>query len=187
MPDQWFVRFRGGDRGPFSSSQLKVLAGKGKVSADTEVKRGDNGHWVPARRVKGLFPSAKPPPDKTPLSDDDILGVLSETPPTTTSGVDPQDDLGAKTVSTPAGAIDQPPDSRSEEIQEIEDEGYQLAPAGAIQQPPDSRSEEIQEIEDEGYQLASDPVCPSCHRLLDDETAVVCTQCGLDLRTGNRL
>jgi hypothetical protein len=164
--------------------------------------------------VKGLFSSAKPPPDKTPLSDDDILGVLSEAPPTTTSGVGPQDELDAKTVSTPAGAIDQPPDlrseeigeiedegyqlapagdvqqppdSRSKEIEEIEDEGYQLAPAGAIQAPPNSRSEEIQEIEDEGYQLANDSVCPSCHRLLDDETAVVCTQCGLDLRTGKRL
>lgn len=55
MAHQWFVRLGGKEHGPFSSSQLKQLARKGKISRDTEVRRGESGSWVPALRVKGLF------------------------------------------------------------------------------------------------------------------------------------
>ncbi|NQT11297.1 MAG: DUF4339 domain-containing protein [Planctomycetes bacterium] len=52
---QWFVRIGEKEQGPFSSSQLKRLADRGEITQETRVRKGSQGKWVPAARVKGLL------------------------------------------------------------------------------------------------------------------------------------
>lgn len=47
--------------GPLSSQQLKAMVAKGKLRPDYQIRRGGEGPWVPAGRVKGLFPDAAAP------------------------------------------------------------------------------------------------------------------------------
>ena len=58
---QWYVKVRDRVHGPFSSKQLKQLAALGKISPDTLVRLGDDGNWLPAAKVKGLFVEMKSP------------------------------------------------------------------------------------------------------------------------------
>jgi len=57
MAHDWYVKRGDKKYGPFTSAQLKKLAGEGKVSLSTEVRLGENGDWTQASRVKGLFGS----------------------------------------------------------------------------------------------------------------------------------
>lgn len=54
---QWFVRKGDKTHGPFTSHQLKQLAGQSKIGPETKVRRGNDGQWVAAQKVKGLFPT----------------------------------------------------------------------------------------------------------------------------------
>jgi len=73
MAQNWFVTLDGKEHGPLSSSQLKQLAGQGKVSPDTDVRQGSSGKWVPAAKVKGLFETSKHEHGESAVRDDDIL------------------------------------------------------------------------------------------------------------------
>ena len=55
MASIWFVR--GGRKvyGPLDSAKLKQLAAAGKIDQTTKVAQNQNGPWVPAGKVKGLF------------------------------------------------------------------------------------------------------------------------------------
>jgi len=55
MADQWYVQAGGKEVGPLTPSQLKNLAGQGKITPATQVRRGSDAAWVAASRVKGLF------------------------------------------------------------------------------------------------------------------------------------
>lgn len=55
MAHDWFVKRGEKTFGPFTSAQLKKLAGEGKVAPSTEIRLGDAGAWTIASRVKGLF------------------------------------------------------------------------------------------------------------------------------------
>jgi len=57
MTADWFCEILGNELGPLSSKQLRTLVEKGKLSPDDRVRQGTEGNWVPAGRVKGLFPS----------------------------------------------------------------------------------------------------------------------------------
>ena len=56
--------------GPVSPSELRRLAIAGKISHDTLVRKGDQGNWVRAQRVRGLFEQPererKPPETHSP-------------------------------------------------------------------------------------------------------------------------
>ncbi len=64
MASQWFYQAMGKQVGPISSDELRSLAHAGVISRDTPVKNAPDGAWVPAERVRGLFPvsNATPPP-----------------------------------------------------------------------------------------------------------------------------
>ena len=67
MAAQWFVNFCGDELGPMTSAELRELAEVGGVQPDSLVRKGVDGNWVEARRVKGLFTApemrvASPPP-----------------------------------------------------------------------------------------------------------------------------
>lgn len=55
MATQWYCRLMGTEMGPFSSKQLLEMARSHKITPDDAVKKGADGNWVDAHRVKGLF------------------------------------------------------------------------------------------------------------------------------------
>ncbi len=65
MAHQWYIQHGGKQYGPLTSANLKKLATDGKITQTTSVRLGDEGAWIPASRVQGLFAapatSAAPP------------------------------------------------------------------------------------------------------------------------------
>ncbi len=59
MSRSWYVEHNGKPVGPATSSQLKKLAQAGKINRKTRVKLGDDGDWVRAAKVQGLFASTE--------------------------------------------------------------------------------------------------------------------------------
>jgi hypothetical protein len=55
MATQWFCMGKNRVIGPIESKQLINFARTGKVLRSTPVRKGVNGQWVTANRVKGLF------------------------------------------------------------------------------------------------------------------------------------
>jgi hypothetical protein len=55
MASQWYCRLMGTEMGPFSSKQLLEMARHHQITPDDSVRKGDDGTWVEAGRVKGLF------------------------------------------------------------------------------------------------------------------------------------
>jgi hypothetical protein len=69
MSHHWFCKVSGKQVGPLSSQQLKAMAAQGKLHPDDFIRQGEEGQWVAASRVKGLFPSqgaAKTTPAERP-------------------------------------------------------------------------------------------------------------------------
>jgi hypothetical protein len=56
MSEGWFCKVGDKKVGPLSVQQLKTIVARGQLRAEHLVRRGDAGPWVPAGRVKGLFP-----------------------------------------------------------------------------------------------------------------------------------
>lgn len=57
MSRSWYVEQNGRTVGPMNSDELKQLATAGKISRTTSVRLGEDGEWVSASKVKGLFPA----------------------------------------------------------------------------------------------------------------------------------
>jgi hypothetical protein len=57
MAAEWFCIISGEAVGPLSSQQLRAMVRQGKLKAEHPIRQGTAGPWVPAGRVKGLFPS----------------------------------------------------------------------------------------------------------------------------------
>lgn len=72
MNAEWFYACNGQMAGPLTADQLRQDALAGKVTGSDYVRRGANGTWVPASKVKGLFdpapPAPTPPPPTGPIS-----------------------------------------------------------------------------------------------------------------------
>ncbi len=53
-----FGYYQAGGRasGPWSSEQLKQFVADGKITASTLIRRGKDGDWIKAERIKALFP-----------------------------------------------------------------------------------------------------------------------------------
>lgn len=74
MATCWFYRVMGEEIGPCSAAELKEQAALGRIQQDSLVRKGSEGEWVLARRVKGLFdvasvksrPTPEPPPAFSP-------------------------------------------------------------------------------------------------------------------------
>jgi len=54
---EWFCEISDEQLGPLSSQQLKTMADEGRLTGEDRVRQGTDGAWVPAGRVKGLFPA----------------------------------------------------------------------------------------------------------------------------------
>ena len=70
MGAEWFVNAGGRIEGPLTSGQLKKLAVEQRISTRTRVRKGDEGRWVQASQVRGLFDD--PGRDASQLTDAQI-------------------------------------------------------------------------------------------------------------------
>jgi hypothetical protein len=57
MSADWFCKIADKKVGPLNAQQLKTFVAKGQLKPEHLVRRGSEGPWVPAGRVKGLFTS----------------------------------------------------------------------------------------------------------------------------------
>ena len=57
MAAEWFCKIGEKKYGPWNDKQLKTVVAKGQLKPEHLVRQGSEGPWVPAGRVKGLFPS----------------------------------------------------------------------------------------------------------------------------------
>lgn len=55
MSREWYIEHNGKIVGPVTSAQLKHLAASLKINPDTKVRLGEDGEWVRAGKVQGLF------------------------------------------------------------------------------------------------------------------------------------
>ncbi len=66
VADQWFYSKNGEQYGPVEAHQLQQLASTGRLGVQDLVWKNGMPEWLPASRVKGLFPqrvlAASPPP-----------------------------------------------------------------------------------------------------------------------------
>ena len=63
MANEWYYRAMTAELGPFAPSEMRQFAERGVIAPNTEVRKGTQGPWVEAVKVKGLFPGrAESPP-----------------------------------------------------------------------------------------------------------------------------
>src|SRR5438105_5252300 len=58
MASEWFYQIMGDTVGPLSVQDIKAHAHEGRITHDTKVRKGIDGQWILADRVKGLLPIA---------------------------------------------------------------------------------------------------------------------------------
>ena len=81
MATSWFVRGGGKVYGPLDSSKLKQLVADGKIDQTTEVSQDQNGPWVAAGKIKGLFVQPPIPATPAPAAIAATVPVAKVTPP----------------------------------------------------------------------------------------------------------
>ena len=153
MAHQWFIRLGGKEHGPFSSSQLKQLAHQGKISHDTEVRRGESGSWIAAGRVKGLF------------------AVASQTETAATSAEDNAPDASGRPPAPSGTEAEKGTVTSSADASEEADDEYALATDSPAVMPGRSRTE---------TDRPRGEVCPRCSKSLS-RGATKCGVCGYNL------
>ena len=60
MATQWYIQTDGKEFGPYSSSDVKTMAEKEKISHDTLVRNDLQKEWLPAYHFDGLIPGPSP-------------------------------------------------------------------------------------------------------------------------------
>jgi hypothetical protein len=65
MSADWFCKIDGKKHGPLNGQQLKTAVAKGQIKAEHLVRRGQEGPWLPAGKVKGLFPEGTAGPQQS--------------------------------------------------------------------------------------------------------------------------
>lgn len=63
----WYFQVMGQELGPFTAQELKSKVETGQIQRDTMVRRGIEGKWLFAERVKGLLPEPEYQPPAVPL------------------------------------------------------------------------------------------------------------------------
>ena len=55
MTREWFFQAMGQDLGPLTAGELKAKVSNGQIQPETLIRKGTDGNWVFAAKVKGLF------------------------------------------------------------------------------------------------------------------------------------
>ena len=64
MATEWYYQGENGSFGPIDSADLKSFAAIGEITPTTLVRKGNDGEWVTAKNVKGLFTQTPPVVEK---------------------------------------------------------------------------------------------------------------------------
>lgn len=125
MGTEWFVQNASGPPiGPLDSATLKTWADSGNLTPSTMVRKGEEGSWVPASKVKGLFQAAKP-------GDDRMAGGVQE-------GTSPESVQNGAPPSVPGlFEIGKSPAQPADEVVVGWEQGQPPRPA-AVKPPPSS-------------------------------------------------
>jgi hypothetical protein len=59
MAASWYYQVMGEVVGPLTAAEVRQHVDKGRIVADTFVRKGDEGRWVWAEQVNGLLPQAR--------------------------------------------------------------------------------------------------------------------------------
>lgn len=105
MSAEWFCKIGDKKIGPLSGQQLKAIVVKGKLLPEHLVSRGTDGQWVPAGRVKGLFPeksSEASDPKPAASAEKPSKDSAASTPAKAASDKKPADRPVAKSAKLPA-------------------------------------------------------------------------------------
>ena len=104
MPHSWFYRSSGNISGPIDFDGLTQLAVSGTLRPNDELRRDDQGDWVPAGSVVGLFPETQEPEELSDLADLDfqLVDSQSDVQAAPAAQFATLDDLGIQIVSEPA-------------------------------------------------------------------------------------
>lgn len=79
---EWYFQVMGQELGPFSAAELKTKVDSGQIQSDTMVRRGVDGKWLFAERVKGLLPAKpEPPPVTARPKSSATMPVVQHVPP----------------------------------------------------------------------------------------------------------
>jgi uncharacterized protein (AIM24 family) len=111
MAAEWYYKVRGTEFGPIPASEMVKNAAEGKITAETEVRKGD-GSWVPASRVAGLF-------DRTAQ----IKATVSQSPSATGPAPDSPEDHWVSSFTPLAVASTS---GKFEVIDEAEGDGFKV-------------------------------------------------------------
>ena len=66
MAQQWYYQVMGQIMGPIEAHTLREMVSVGDITRSTLVRRGDEGEWILAERIAGLFPELRPAPPPKP-------------------------------------------------------------------------------------------------------------------------
>jgi hypothetical protein len=103
MAAEWFVQAEDGAvRGPFSSAEMKQKAGDGIIRPSTLVRRGLQGKWVQARKVKGLVAD---------FAEEEIMEWVRSPNPPTVEMYSEQSDAAVPSLPLPPSVNESSPDA----------------------------------------------------------------------------
>ncbi len=68
MTREWYFQVMGQELGPLSGGELKAKVANGQVQPDTLIRKGVEGKWLFAAKVKGLFAVPDEPPAAPPIA-----------------------------------------------------------------------------------------------------------------------
>src|SRR5262245_18967264 len=74
MESQWFIRRGAQIEGPYTKSQLKLMAGSGRIGPATRIREGLHGDWKKAESVSGLAMAKR---SSQGLSREAIIGLAA--------------------------------------------------------------------------------------------------------------
>jgi hypothetical protein len=80
MAIEWYYSEAGQKRGPVSSAILKEMVAMGDLKPETLIWKDGLSEWVPAQKVKGLFPKDAPPVPPPIREPEPPIKIKAETP-----------------------------------------------------------------------------------------------------------
>jgi S1-C subfamily serine protease len=114
VAQEWFVKVGEQARGPVGAAKLKQYALEGRLKPDMLVRCGSEGPWLPAAKVKRLFPAA-PPREEEDITAESPAPAAPPPSPSAAAADLPVVESGA------VGAND-PPDDRSAHLPAFSDD-----------------------------------------------------------------
>lgn len=83
MPNQWYVQLNGKIIGPLNDSNIAQLAVNKRIDPHTYIKLNEDGDWIQARRIKGLFEKSNAQQGQKPIennSNNNLVPTIVNTP-----------------------------------------------------------------------------------------------------------